>query len=141
MSTWRRENWAWSFFAPLPVHFGPEHFREPDLIFLRPGRVPVGQQYPESADLVMEIVSDDPESRKRDYEEKRHDYAAAGIPEYWIVDPQMQTVMVLVLDGAEYRVHGQFKAGDSAGSVLLPGFSIDVADLFAAGKQNQQTGG
>ena len=119
-------------FAPLPVHLGPEHYREPDIVFFRPERVPVGKEYPELADLVMEIVSDDAESRKRDFEEKRRDYAAAGIPEYWIVDPQEQAVTVLALDEKQYRVHGEFKLGTQATSVLLPEFSIDVSELFAA---------
>jgi Uma2 family endonuclease len=123
--------------APLPVHIGPDHYREPDIVFFRPTRIPVGKEYPESADLVIEIVSDDAESRKRDYEEKRRDYAAAGIPEYWIVDPQDETISVLTLDGAEYRVHGKFAKGDVAKSVLLDGFSIDVAEMYAAAKLPQ----
>ena len=123
-------------FRPLPVHLGPEHYREPDIVFFRPERVPVGKEYPELADLVMEIVSDDAESRERDFEEKRRDYATAGIPEYWIVDPQEQAVTVLALEAKQYRVHGEFKPGTQATSVLLPEFSIDVTELFAAGKQN-----
>jgi len=47
-------------FAPLPVHLGPEHYREPDIVFFRPERVPVGKEYPELADLVMEIVRANP---------------------------------------------------------------------------------
>ncbi len=42
------------------------------------------------ADLVVEIVSpDDPE---RDYVDKYREYEAAGVPEYWIVDPRLQRV-------------------------------------------------
>jgi Uma2 family endonuclease len=135
MNTLQRDTLGTVLFAPLPVHLGPEHYREPDIVFFRPERVPVGKQYPELADLVMEIVSDDAESRKRDFEEKRQDYAAAGIPEYWIVDPQVQNVIVLTLDDKQYRVHGEFNPGVRATSNLLPEFSIDVTELFAAGKQ------
>jgi Uma2 family endonuclease len=43
--------------------------------------------YWEGADLVVEIVNrDDP---ARDLETKRAEYAEAGIPEYWIVDPRL----------------------------------------------------
>ena len=52
--------------------------------------------------------------------EKRADYAEAGIPEYWIVDPRDETVTVLALEGDAYVGHGVFAAGDSAAS-RLPG--------------------
>jgi Uma2 family endonuclease len=121
-------------FAPLPVHLGPKHYREPDIVFFRPERVPTGKEYPELADLVVEVVSDDAESRERDYVKKRAAYSAAGIPEYWIVDPQDQKVIVLALADKQYRLHGEFKPGTKATSALLPEFSIDVAELFAAAK-------
>ena len=52
----------------------------------------------------MGIVSDDVASRARDYEHKRSDYARASIPEYWIVDPAAQKILVLTLEGSLYRV-------------------------------------
>ena len=62
--------------------------REPDLVFVRREHVdrikPTFVDGP--ADLVVEIVS--PDSVTRDYREKLAEYEAAGIPEYWIVDPR-----------------------------------------------------
>ena len=83
----------------------------------------------------MEIVSPDPKDKQRDYEKKRDDYAQARIPEYWIVDPDTETITVLVLpDGANaYTEFGAFTSGQQAHSVLLPGFTIDVAACFANG--------
>jgi Uma2 family endonuclease len=83
---------------------------------------------------VVEVVSLDKESRERDYEKKRTDYAAAGIAEYWIVDPAESRITVLTLDGESYTVHGEFHAGDAATSVLLESFSVDVTSVFAAAK-------
>lgn len=119
--------------APCPVHLGEKHYREPDIFFLRPGRVKSADGQPEGADLVIEIVSGGQRDRERDLTEKRQDYAQAGIPEYWIVDPQEQTITVLVLDGAAYREDGVYKPGETARSILLPGFEVDVAAAFAAG--------
>lgn len=124
-------------FAPMPVHLSKQHYREPDVVFVRPERI-AGREYPELADLVMEVVSADAESRQRDLEEKRRDYALAGIPEYWIVDPQTKIVTVLALEGSAYRVHGEFKPGGQATSALLPGFLVDVTALFAAGEGGLQ---
>jgi Uma2 family endonuclease len=118
-----------TYYSPLPVRLWDVRYREPDIVFLAKGRkrrkrVPIG------ADLVVEIVNEGKAQRERDFEDKRRDYAAAGIPEYWIVDPESQTVTVLVLDGSEYAEHGSFGRDDVATSRLLSGFSISVDDLF-----------
>ena len=72
------------------------------------------------------------EDRERDYIYKRRDYARAGIPEYWIVDPQEGVIIVLRLDGNEYNEHGRFGPGQIATSYLLPGFEVVVDEVWAA---------
>lgn len=124
--------------APFPVYVEPNRYREPDIVYQRPGRPDADADYADGADLVIEVVSDDASDRKRDLVTKRAEYAAAGIPEYWIVDPETRTIQVLTLDGVpaggEYRLHGQFKTGDTATSLLLPEFAISVDECFAAGE-------
>jgi Uma2 family endonuclease len=118
--------------APLRVRLWPKKFREPDVIFMLKAHLGrVHEDYWEGADLAMEVVSDDPESRKRDLEEKPLDYARAGISEYWIVDPKLQQITVLVLRGKKYSVAGEYKKDAEAVSRLLPGFSVQVASVFA----------
>ena len=121
-------------FAPLPVRLWPGTFREPDIVFVRPERGEYAGQ-PEGADLVMEVLSPGEENRRRDVEIKREEYARAGIPEYWIVDPEGRRVTVLVLEGATYREHGAFGPDDTATSATLAGLAVSVADLFASGTQ------
>lgn len=121
-------------FAPVPVRLWPEQFREPDVFYLRPERIPADLKTPPNGvDLAMEIVSDSGDSRKHDLETKRSEYARAGIAEYWIVDPALRSITVLVLDGGHYREHGVFGAGAQATSVLLPGFAVTVDAVFAEG--------
>lgn len=123
-------------FAPLPVWLMPKEYREPDLIFnFAEHHAQNTKKYYEHADLVVEVVSGDKRSHERDYEDKRRDYAKAGIQEYWIVDPQAQRVTVLALDGSTYVEHAVTDRAGLASSKLLEGFSLDVAALFAAGKQ------
>ena len=62
-------------------------------------------------------------------------YAEAGIPEYWIVDPRVETVTVLRLAGGTYVEHGVFTRGDTATSALLGGFTVDVTALFEYAKE------
>ncbi len=118
-------------FAPLPVRLGPGKFREPDVVYCRPERIPKLTGQPEGADLVMEVVSEGSAQRERDIEIKRNEYATAGISEYWIVDPEEQRVTVLALEGTVYRTHGVFGPSGQATSVLLPGFTVDVGAVFA----------
>ncbi len=123
--------------APLPVHLWFKKFREPDIVYFRPHRVKDVHGQPEGADLVVEVVSEGEENRYRDLVTKREEYAAAGISEYWIVDPQERQITVLVLEGQTYREHGVFKSSTAATSVLLAGFSASVDAVFAAGQANQ----
>ena len=126
------------YFAPLPVRLGAGKFREPDLMFFRPGRIVNPRQQPDGVDLAMEVLSEGAENRERDLEIKRAEYAAARVPEYWIVDPELSQITVLSLDGASYRIHGVFGAGARATSVLLCGFEIDVTAVFSAGSSGKQ---
>jgi Uma2 family endonuclease len=119
-------------FAPLRVRLWPGKLREPDVVFMakeHAGRI--GEEFWDRADLVMEVVSDDPNDRRRDIVTKRREYARAAIPEYWIVDPQERRITVLRLAGKRYLVHDEFGPGTTAASHRLPGFVVDVDRAFA----------
>jgi Uma2 family endonuclease len=118
-------------FAPLRIQVRPGKFREPDILVLQDAQDPRNQnEYWLGADLVIEIVS--PDRPARDTEEKPLDYAEAGIPEYWIVNPLTETITVLVLAGDAYTEHGVFGPGDHALSRLIDGFSVSVNEVFDA---------
>ena len=120
-------------FAPLRVRVRRGKYREPDVVFIKREHAAQRQErYWDGADLVMEVVSaDDPQ---RDLVDKRRDYAEAGIPEYWIVNPLTDEITVLTLppEADEYAVHGVFGRGDTAVSLLLPGFTAVVSAVFDA---------
>ena len=116
-------------FAGLRVRIREGRFREPDLAALRRRSDPRNEaRYWLGADVVAEVVS--PDDPARDLVDKPRDYAEAGIPEYWIVDPRVETVTVLRLAGGTYVEHGAFTRGDTATSALLDGFTVDVTALF-----------
>jgi Uma2 family endonuclease len=96
-----------------------------------------GEQFWDGADLVVEVVSEDKKSRRRDLIEKREDYAQAGIAEYWIVDPQEERITILKLAGKSYKVHGQWRGKDIATSALLEGFEVQADKVFAAAKKSR----
>jgi Uma2 family endonuclease len=122
---------AMALMSPFSIRLWPGHIRQPDVVYMagrnahrRHGNVWDG------ADLAVEVVSED--DPNRDLRVKRAEYAVARIPEYWIIDPRPQTVTVLRLDGDQYAVAGTYAPGDTAASVLLPGFTVDVSDIFNA---------
>lgn len=118
-------------YAPLRVQIRPGAFREPDLVLLLDEQDPRNQDaFWLGADLVIEIVS--PDRPQRDLEDKPINYAEAGIPEYWIVNPLDHTVQVLTLTSDGYALHGKFGLGEQATSVLLPDVVVDVDEVFMA---------
>ena len=119
------------FYAPLRLRIRDGKFREPDLLLVTDADDPrCRNDYWLGADLVVEVVS--PDNPDRDLIDKREDYAEAGIPEYWIANPVAGTLTVLVLSDGEYREHGVFRPGEQADSPSLPGFSVDVKEMFDA---------
>jgi len=118
-------------FAPLRLRLWPDKIREPDLLFLADANDPRRQNaYWTGADLVVEVVS--PDDPQRDLVTKRSEYAQAGIPEYWIVDPQAETITVLRLEAASYVEHGVFRRGEIATSAHYADLQAQVSDVLDA---------
>jgi Uma2 family endonuclease len=122
------------FVAPLPVRLWEGKYREPDVIFLSSHRQ-TDHGYPDGADLVIEVVSDDAESRRRDLRIKPPEYARAGVREYWIVDPRDAVIIMHRLTGQEYStsIH---KPGEPVASGLIPSFNLLVDDVLAAAQRS-----
>jgi Uma2 family endonuclease len=104
--------------------------REPDLLFWANEHLErIKPNYLDGpADLVVEIVS--PESAGRDRGEKFYEYEQAGIPEYWLIDPEMKRAEFYQL-GSEGQYH--LVAPDAVGayhSLMLPDFWLRVAWLW-----------
>lgn len=104
--------------------------REPDMLFLAKEH---GDRLKDTyldgpSDLVVEIVS--PDSIGRDRGEKFYEYQAAGIPEYWLIDPLTSRAEFYQLDAAgAYQLVPPGQAG-VYGSKMLPGFRLRVPWLW-----------
>lgn len=120
----------------IGVRTGLRTSREPDLCILhREDWDALRKQNPLSAIverpplLVVEVVSPGNINRDRDYHTKRREYAEMGIPEYWIVDPAEQKVVLCVLVGQSYQLTEL--AGQSLiRSTLLPQLVLTAEQLF-----------
>lgn len=126
-------------FALLRLRVRPGKYREPDLLVLLAATDSRRQsRFWEGADLALEVVSDD--KAHRDLVDKRGDYAEARVPEYWIVNPQTETIAVLRLSNDAYEEAGVYGRGQLATSALRPEFSIAVERVFDANRQAKSTG-
>lgn len=117
------------FAAPLDVVLGTHDIVQPDLVVIlhrHAGRV-TDTGIDGAPDIVIEITS--PSSQRVDRIRKSATYATFGVPEYWIVDPESETILVQAL------VDGRYQPSDgregSARSVQLPELVVELADLFA----------
>ena len=84
--------------------------------------------------LVVEVVSPGDESKpnyKRDYQDKRDQYAAIGIPEYWLVDPEREWVMVGTLVSSAYQFV-TFRGNDAIVSPTFPDLKLTAAIVLEA---------
>ena len=105
--------WQGPLFAPLRLQIRPGKFREPDLLLLLSAADPRRQnRFWLGADLALEVVSE--EKPERDLVDKRGDYAEGRVPEYWIVNPQTETITVLRLRADAYEEAGIYRRGESA---------------------------
>ncbi|MGF1568720.1 MAG: Uma2 family endonuclease [Nodosilinea sp.] len=113
--------------------------RFPDLVILREEHLELTQRRltitldMSPPRLIAEVVSPGKTNRDRDTIHKRSQYAALGVPEYWLIDPDGKTVTVLTLAGEDYQVIGTFSGSESIQSQELPGLSLPVEQLFEGG--------
>ena len=119
--------------AGMRLRLWDQKYREPDILLLRDRDSRLRQKkFWDGADLAIEIVSESLEDRERDLVTKRPEYARSGIEEYWIVDPEQETVTVLNLGEDVYTEGAVFVRGDTATSSQLPEFALPVSEILDA---------
>jgi Uma2 family endonuclease len=86
--------------------------------------------------LLAEVVSpgnEKSENYKRDYEEKASQYAAIGVPEYWLIDPDRAIVAVGILANGSYQFT-QFTGNQTILSPTFPSLNLTVEQVLNAGQ-------
>ena len=109
--------------------------RFPDLVILRPEHIELTQKrltirldMPPPV-LVVEVVSLGKVNRECNYEEKRGQYEARGIPECWLIAPEQQVVMLMTLENGLYR-EISFRDSDRIVSSTFPDFALTVEQVL-----------
>ena len=118
------------WYAPLDVVLSEYDVAQPDILFVSNGRAGIITEanIQGAPDLVVEILS--PTTAEYDQGYKRTLYGRAGVREYWIVDPEAETVQVLALGEGGLIPHLSYHRGDNLTSPLLAGMDIALAGIF-----------
>ena len=121
------------FGSPVDVVLSCHDIVVPDLIFIAGDQAGIMTEanVQGAPALVVEVLSK--RTRKRDVQTKRRLFEQRGVREYWLVDPELDTVQVLRLspDGRLVRVEElTAEDGGTLTTPLLPGCGIDVRTLF-----------
>lgn len=117
------------FLSPIDVVLSQRRVVQPDIIYISKANQHIIQnQIRGVPDLIVEVVS--PGSWRRDHIEKKALYEQYGVREYWIVDPEAETIEVWALRARSYELVGRFGRSEKARSELLAGFEVDAAELI-----------
>jgi Uma2 family endonuclease len=131
MTEIRRQNLPWIALQMFGVRTAWRRSRLPDLCVTTMVRakelLEVSAVLEDGALLVVEVVS--PDSIKTDYRFKRTEYAAAGIPEYWIIDPISNKVSILELVEGLYE-ESEYQGDEVLRSPLFPELSATANQIL-----------
>ena len=115
--------------SPMDMVLSQHRVMQPDVLFIAQERLSIiGTVINGPVDLAAEVISLG--GRNRDRIEKRDLYEQHGIKEYWLIDPEAQTVEVLHLENGRYQLVIRATSGQVASSKLLPGFEVSVSSLL-----------
>ena len=79
-------------------------------------------------DLVVEVLS--PSTAGRDKTTKRALYYRHGVREFWLVDTDEQSVVVMLRGESDFESVGEYSPGDTLTSPTLDGFSLALDEIF-----------
>lgn len=120
------------FCAPTDVVLSDVDIVQPDLLFISATRLSIitDNNIQGPPDLVVEILSE--ASRNTDEIIKRKLYERHHIPEYWIIDPELETVNIYRLSDQGYsqRVELSLENNEPLTSSLFSGWTLSLRTLF-----------
>ena len=111
------------------ILFSEEDIVQPDIIFVsnKNKKIITKDNIKGAPDLLVEILS--PSTSKRDIGIKKKLYARHGVREYWIVDPERETVDVFRLKGREFESK-RYGVQDCLSCSVIKYLTIEAKEIF-----------
>ena len=118
------------YVAPLDTIMDEFTVVQPDILFVSKERVAevVKERIEGAPDLVVEVLS--PSTFHKDLRRKMRVYSQFGVREYWIVDPEEETIELHQRVGEKLQLARKFAAEETFQTSLLPGFQMQVRSIF-----------
>jgi Uma2 family endonuclease len=116
--------------APMDVYFNEETVVEPDLLFVSNKRSHILEErrINGAPDLIIEILS--PGTAERDRGFKFRHYEKESVQEYWIADPEEETLEIFVLQENSFTLFEKFSNNDVVSPPLFSELSFNLSDLW-----------
>jgi len=133
MRAWAHLHGGLALTAPLDIVLTDYDALQPDLLLFVPTRrhlLHLRKVTRDRPDIAVEVLSKD--TSRHDRTKKLEAYAKFGVPEFWIVDPDQQTIDVLALDGGGYQTRQVCRGDDMVQSIVAPGLAFSAASVFPA---------
>jgi Uma2 family endonuclease len=118
----RRKKKGLVFCAPVDVYLDRKNAFQPDILFIANARKDIIKEngVHGAPDLVIEILSKD--NKKIDLIKKKNVYEAAGVKEYWVVDPETKWCEGFILENDIYQ-----SLGEGNGQLTIQMFQLSVS--------------
>ena len=126
----RSSDWGKVWIAPFDVVLSDHDVVQPDLLFVSHARdaIITAANIQGAPDLAVEVLSPGTEGYDRGY--KQELYARHGVREYWLVDPDLETIEVLTPGNGGFVRYALYNRRETLTSPLLPGLAMALAAVF-----------
>ncbi len=120
------------FFAPFDTIFSDLDVVQPDMLFVSAQRLSIvtDKNIQGAPDLVVEVLSET--TRRADEITKRKLYEQYGVGEYWVVDPELETIKIYRASDQGYVRAAELsrETGATLTSPLFPGLKLRLDEVF-----------
>lgn len=116
--------------APCDVLLSNTDIVQPDVLYVHNNsKARVAEQNVQGPpDMVVEVLSPSTAARDRDLKRKRYEYF--GVQEYWLVDPDHNTLEILALQTGQYMQVCFATRPTTCTSALFPGLTLELGRLL-----------
>jgi Uma2 family endonuclease len=120
-----------ALFAPVDVVLNPGTVAQPDVLWVSSSNERCMEQDGKlfgPPDLCIEILS--PSTARKDRTKKFNAYESAGVREFWIIEPTLNSLEQWVLNDNEFGLQGVYHEPQTFVSPALNGATVALSDIF-----------